>query len=148
MYKKILVPVDLSEHGFSDKALKQAIELCNFMKSELLVLTVQHGFQLPMVSGFFPEGAFAQLKSELSEALAEFAEKLLKGESIPYSTLVVEGKPSDEILTTASKEGADLIVMASQKHSNINKLVLGSVANKVVSRSQIPVLVIKPCAET
>ncbi|MCU8500973.1 universal stress protein, partial [Vibrio vulnificus] len=56
------------------------------------------------------------------------------------------GKPYATILEYAEKLGADLIIMPSHKRSKIDKVVLGSVASKVVENSPINVLVVKPQA--
>jgi nucleotide-binding universal stress UspA family protein len=49
--------------------------------------------------------------------------------------------PAEGILETAKNDGADLIVMASHGRSGVQRLLLGSQANKVVTHSKVPVLV-------
>jgi len=56
---------------------------------------------------------------------------------------VLQGNPSQEILKSAREMEADLIVIGSRGRTGIEKLLLGSVAEKVVLQSPIPVLMIK-----
>jgi len=55
--------------------------------------------------------------------------------------LVEDVAPADGIVQTAKTEGADLIVIGSHGRSGLTRLMLGSVANKVVAQSLVPVLV-------
>ncbi|HRE49872.1 MAG TPA: universal stress protein [Flavitalea sp.] len=92
--------------------------------------------------GFNPVGAFNQaedLKDEAAKFLAAAVDHL-KGENI--QTAVLEGQPSDAILEYASSWKADLIVMGSQNHSGLEKLIMGDVTASVLKRSRIPMLII------
>lgn len=142
MYKTILVPVDLSEEGYSDKAANHALEVLE-PGGKLILLTVVAGYQMPLVASYFPRGTFDKAIKSIHKQLEEFADEKLKIDRKDCVLIVEEGKPADCILSEAKKQNADLIVMAGHKHSAIERTVLGSVANKVVGRSQIPVLVIK-----
>ncbi|WP_162364912.1 universal stress protein, partial [Enterococcus faecium] len=65
-------------------------------------------------------------------------------EEVVYKRHIAEGKPYATILDYAERLGADLIVMPSHKRSRIDKVMLGSVASKVVENSPINVMVVKP----
>jgi nucleotide-binding universal stress UspA family protein len=54
------------------------------------------------------------------------------------------GKPADEIVRAAETTEADLIVMATHGRGGIRRLPIGSVANEVLHRGTIPILVIPP----
>lgn len=142
MYKTILVPVDLSEKGYSDEVVNHALEVLA-PKGKLILLTVVAGYQMPMVASYFPPGSFDKAVKEIQKQLKEFVEQKLPIDPADCTLEVKEGKPADEILKEAKRHKADLIVMASHKHSRLERTVLGSVANKVVGRSTVPVLVIK-----
>ncbi|WP_026960729.1 universal stress protein [Aliagarivorans taiwanensis] len=142
MYRTILVPVDLSEDGFSDKVIKQAAQLLD-NDGQLWLLNVVPGYQMPMVGSFFPKGSFEHFGKVAKQQLKEFADKHLGDSGLNYSLLVKEGKPADVILKYAAKHKVELIALASHKHSRVSEGMLGSVANKVVSRAPIPVLVVK-----
>ena len=142
MYKSILVPVDMAEDSFSDKAIKHARGVLT-EGGRLHFLRVIPGFQMPLVGSFFPEDAFDKVIKEAEKRLAEHIQLQLGETPLDYKLYTLEGKPADLIVRSAEKLEVDLIVMASHKHSRIEKTVLGSIAAKVAGRAKMPVLVIK-----
>jgi len=143
MYKNILVPIDLNEKGFADKALELAVWQAKSSGATLHLLNVLPGIHMSMVANYFPKDAAHQMKVDVKKLLTEFAELHVTAD-VHYTTHVAEGKPSRVILDHAQKIGADLIVMPSHKRSKVKKVILGSVANKVVQKSPVNVLVVKP----
>ncbi len=143
MYKQILVPVDLNDKGFSDKAMELAVWHAKKSNAEVHLLTVLPGIHMSMVATYFPKDAAGKMKQDVKRQLQKFAVQHIDEEVI-YKTYVAEGKPYATILEYASKLGADLIIMPSHKRSKVDKVVLGSVASKVVQNSPINVLVVKP----
>ena len=142
MYKSILVPVDMSEDGFADKAIAHAKGVLA-KGGKLYFLRVLPGYQMPWVGSFFPDGAFEKAMKEEEKKLEKYIAKQLDDKTVWVSTTTVEGKPADLILKRARKLKVDLIVMASHKHSRVERTIIGSVASKVVGRSSVPVLVVK-----
>lgn len=145
MYNNILVPVDLNEKGFCDKAVAQAVWLAKQSASQVHLLTVVPGIHLSMVASYFPKEAAHKMKVETSERLQSFAKQHID-DDITYHTYVAEGRPYTTIIDYAEQHGIDLIVMPSHKRSTLNRVVLGSVASKVVEHSPVHVLVLKPTA--
>jgi nucleotide-binding universal stress UspA family protein len=143
MYRQILVPVDLNDKGFSDKAVELAVWHAKNSNAEIHLLNVLPGIHMSMVASYFPKDAANQMKQDVKRQLKEFADKYIDDEVI-YKVHVAEGKTYSTILDHAEKLGADLIIMPSHKRSKIDKVVLGSVASKVVQNSPINVLVVKP----
>ncbi|WP_261816563.1 universal stress protein [Vibrio gallicus] len=143
MYKQILVPVDLNEQGFSDKALKAAVWHAKQSNAQLHLLNVLPGIHMSMVATYFPQDAVKQMKKDVEKQLRAFADNFIDPELV-YHVHIAEGKPYTTIIDYSEKLGTDLIVMPSHKRSKIDKVVLGSVASKVVENSHINVLVIKP----
>lgn len=143
MYKQILVPVDLNEKGFSDKALAQAVWHAKHSNAEIHLLNVLPGIHMSMVATYFPKEAANSMKNDVKNQLKAFANQFIDDDII-YKIHVTEGKPYAVILDYAEKLGADLIIMPSHKRSKIDNVILGSVASKVVQKSPINVMVIKP----
>ncbi|GAA5647934.1 MULTISPECIES: universal stress protein [Vibrio] len=143
MFKQILVPVDLNEKGFSDKAVQLAVWHAKHSNAEVHLLTVLPGIHMSMVATYFPKDAAKKMKADVKAQLKQFAEKQIDDEVV-YQIHVAEGKAYRTILDYADKLGADLIVMPSHKRSKMDKVMLGSVASKVVQSSPINVLVVKP----
>lgn len=143
MYKNILVPIDLNDKGFADKALALAVWHAQQANAKLHLLNVLPGVHMSMVANYFPKDAAHKMKLDMKVLLTEFAQQHI-GDSVDYSTSVAEGKACKMILQYASKIKADLIIMPSHKRSKVGKVILGSVANKVVQSSPVNVLVVKP----
>ncbi|MDE1250602.1 universal stress protein [Vibrio aestuarianus] len=143
MYKHILVPVDLNDKGFADKAVELAVWHARYSNAEIHLLNVLPGIHMSMVATYFPKDAAAKMKNDVKQQLKQFADQHIDDEII-YKLHVAEGKTYATILDYAEKLGADLIVMPSHKRSKIDKVMLGSVASKVVQHSPINVLVVKP----
>jgi nucleotide-binding universal stress UspA family protein len=61
----------------------------------------------------------------------------------PAQKIVVQGSPSDELLRVSQSLGIDLLIMGSLGRTGMEKILLGSVAEKVVLQSTIPVLLVK-----
>lgn len=143
MYKTILVPVDLNEKGFSDKAVTTALGVLS-EGGTLHLMKVIPGYQMPLVGSFFPEDSFKGYVNEAKKNIASFADSLLSDSGVNYKVYVEEGKASEEILEKCDKLNADCIVMASRKRNKANSLMIGSIANKVLHLSNVPILVVKP----
>ncbi|UJF19562.1 universal stress protein [Vibrio sp. SS-MA-C1-2] len=143
MYKNILVPVDLNEESFADKALEQAQALAATMGAEIHLLNVLPGIHMSMVASYFPQEAAQQMKADVKIQLEKFAAKYIT-ENVNYHLHIEEGKPYTTILKQSAKINADLIIIPSHKRSRLDKVMLGSVAAKVVENSPINVMVIKP----
>ena len=62
------------------------------------------------------------------------------GPRVPFETYVVEGTPAAAILDFADQSESDLVVLSTHGLSSLRRFFLGSVAEKVVRRSRVPVL--------
>lgn len=143
MYKHILVPVDLNEKGFSDKAIEVAQWHAKHSGAKLHLLNVLPGVHMSMVASYISTNAVHKMKEDVMDKLNEFAETHIT-EEVPYKTYVAEGRPYTTILEYAKELKADLIVVPSHKRSKVDRVILGSVASKVVDHSPINVMVVKP----
>lgn len=138
---KMLLATDGSE--FSRLALEKAAELAQATRSEIVVLSVSQLVNLgtvgPMV--YAPESAFEVPTKEESEGILQEVAEYLDKRGIAHRTLRVIGQPAEAILHTAEEEHADLIVMGSHGRTGLQRFLLGSVSNQVVSHSSVSVLV-------
>jgi len=73
----------------------------------------------------------------------KYIENIAKKEGLETERWIVDGNPADEILKLAEKESVDLIVMGTLGSSGIERFLLGSVADKVIRSSRIPVLTVR-----
>jgi|APCry1669190591_1035303.scaffolds.fasta_scaffold14642_1 nucleotide-binding universal stress UspA family protein len=147
MYNKILICNDGSP--LSKRAVAHAFKLAKLMGSEVLILKV-----IPRVIESHFDGAMALRPTEISRIEKSWAkaahnivdedqakaQKLgLKAESMVAKSDIVY----KAIIDVAVKKKADLIVMASHGRNGIQKLILGSETQNVLTHTQIPVLVLR-----
>ena len=140
--KTILCPVDFSSGASA--ATEYAVGLAEKLGARVHLL---HVYPLPMLAA--PDGGLmvtpevvARMSTESERAISEVAARYV-GRGAEIETHVSDGAPYAEILRKAEKIGADLIVMGTHGRSGIAHLLLGSVAEKVVRSSPIPVLTVR-----
>lgn len=143
MFSKILIPVDLENELFAEKALAVAIQQATDSNAVLHVVTVIPGFGMSMVGSFFPEDAMQKALAAVTKKLKQYADKKIPG-AIKVTTKVLQGKPHKEILKESKAVGADLIVIPSHNVTKVDKVLLGSTTGRVVERAKVSVMVIKP----
>jgi nucleotide-binding universal stress UspA family protein len=91
------------------------------------------------------EGIGDMLREEGTEALE--AVESIAGDRVPVETEVMEGSPSRKIVRYAEREGCDLIAMGTHGRGGIDRLLLGSVAERVVRSAEVPVLTVRVGSE-
>ncbi len=142
MYRKILVPLDGST--VAEGVLPHARALAHSEGAELVLLTVASN---PAMDFAFSDPALA-LRAEhdqeerSKEYIAE-VEKDLKSAGFTVSTLLRIGAIADVILEVAEEQKVDLIAMSTHGRSGPARWLLGSVADRVVRGSPVPVLLIR-----
>lgn len=141
--RHILAPTDFSEH--SKKALTYAFGLAKQFGARLSIL---HVVEIPPypVEGYAPPGLAATFLDDLErQAIQELAQLLPEaaGEKVEVVRSVVVGSPYRKILEATETEPVDLLVMATAGRTGISRLVLGSVAERVVRHAACPVLTIR-----
>ena len=142
-FKKILCPTDFSELSY--EAIKTAGELAFHFGSELCLLHVVSPMPVvPMGGGpatfnvpLYEQELETSSKRSLEEILNQLEWKDLRARLI-----VLRGNPADEIARTADEEEVDLIIIATHGRTGVDRLVFGSVAEKVVRHSKCPVLTV------
>ena len=141
LYKKILIATDGSE--YTKNSIDYGIDLAKNTQAKLHVIYVidTAAFaSIPMDAAW--ESMYELLKNEGDEATRYVAEKA-EAEGLEVEKLTVEGHPAEEIIKYAEKNSMNLIVMGTLGKSGLDRFLLGSVAEKVVRASKIPVLVVR-----
>ena len=139
MYDRIVVPTDGSE-GMA-RVLEHAADLARVHDAGLdfvYVVNTAAFANLPMETSW--EGVRESLREE-GEAALEGAERAVSG--VPNERHVLEGSPAREIVAYAERSGADLVVMGTHGRGGINRILVGSVAERVVRTAPIPVLTVR-----
>ncbi len=143
MFSKILIPVDLENEAFAEKAMDVAIQQAIDSDAKLHVVTVIPGFGMSMVGSFFPEDAMNKALTAVTKNLKQYASNKVP-KAIKVSAKVLQGKSHKEILKESKAVGADLIVIPSHNVTRVDKVLLGSTTSRVVERAKVSVMVIKP----
>jgi nucleotide-binding universal stress UspA family protein len=138
MYERLLVAVDHSE--YTKDVLDATRKLADIAKSEVLVLHVREREVLPRV-GLVPTETDDEVHKEVGAAVSELTGAGIKarGEIVD----AVYGRAAKEIVDSAERHNAGVIVMGSRGRSDLAGLVLGSTAHKVIHLSERPVLVVR-----
>ena len=141
LYDRILVPTDGSPKG--KRAVEHALELAAVHDAEVHAL---YAVDTASYAGTGMEATWAGIGDLLREDAEEAVEQvkaLAGGTDVAVETRVVEGAPGREIVRYATDAGCDLIVMGTHGRGGIDRLLLGSVAERVVRRSPVPVLTVR-----
>jgi nucleotide-binding universal stress UspA family protein len=143
--KRILVPTD-----FSDPAHAAARVGLGLAQRYGVPLTLLHvfgvgnqayaGLNLNLANDFV-RSAHSAARSALNEEATALA-----NQGVNISAVLNEGMPWEQILTTAQMTGADLIIMGTHGRRGVARVVLGSVAERVVRLSPVPVLTVHEMA--
>jgi nucleotide-binding universal stress UspA family protein len=121
MFEKILVATDGSEH--SEKAAIAGIELSKLTKGTVTAIYVEDREKQGI-------GATERVRDLASKA------------GIPFEAKIIKGNPAEEILKFAEDAKMDIIVIGSIGVTGLKKSMMGSVAEKVVLHSKVPVMTI------
>ena len=143
-FKKILFPVDLSES--SPKLVPYVTTMAEKFGAEIHLLFVARVFEYfsgiyvphPSISKFedeIVEGAKKRLKEFTEEYFSDFPETRAE---------VVPGDISEEILKYTGSKGIDLLILGTHGRKGLEKVVFGSVAERVAKTSPVPVLLVNP----
>lgn len=142
---KILCAVDLSEH--SKQVAEYAATLARKLNASVIVvytapsLSQYVGFHVPPNT---IENFVGEIVTGAEQSMQNFVAENFAG--IDAKGKVLIGYAAEEILNRANEEHADMIIMGTHGRKGIDRILFGSVAEKVVKNARIPVLTIRPSA--
>lgn len=141
--KKILCAVNLSED--LPDAAEYAAWLAKQLDAEVIVLNVTPDaahFSGFIISPDYTKDFVSKLEDGAKRALGDFMLKYFEGAKAQGR--IVQGDPAEEIMACADAEEVDLIIMASHGRNGLDRLLLGSVVQKVAKYAMQPLLTIRP----
>ena len=145
--RKILVPVDFSEN--STKLLQHAVDMAGKSGANIVVVYVVEG--LDKYSGLsIPHISLTEVEKELVQSAKSKMELFLEENlepSVPHEGVVLNGDIVEEINNFAANEGVDMIIMGTHGYKGLEKIVFGSVAERIVKTAPCPVLTCNPYKE-
>jgi nucleotide-binding universal stress UspA family protein len=137
--KKILMAHDGSKS--SEKALKKALQVAETFGSSLTVLSVIPELYLTELMALDRARILDTMTKETREMMEKIKAKSKHLKSL--KTVIRQGDPADEILKTAEKIKADVIITGSHGRHGAQRFLLGSVSSKIVDHAECDVLVVK-----
>lgn len=148
MYKQILIAIDGSE--LSTRGLEEGLKLAALLKSSVNIITVSE----PWASGAYdamgwsigyestPE--YKETREKQARAVLDPALDLAAKHGVPATTQhIADRYAADGILDAADRNKNDLIVMASHGRRGLNRILMGSQTQQVLTQSKVPVLVVR-----
>ncbi len=126
--KKILLSVDGSR--YSDTAATAAMRIAKILQAEVLVISVVYS-------------DYQEKRHHEAVENVKRVEAFMTKEDINVSGKILSGKPDEAILEEAKSKGVDLIVVGSHGRIGLDRLLMGSVSDRVISYSECAVLVVK-----
>ncbi len=144
MYRNILVPTDGSD--ITAKAVKTAIALAKTLGAKLSTISVKEPFPYSAISEMqpVPPQEFYDAQERIASARVKAVVDEAAQQGLDCAGHTIEAlHPWEAITDHAKSQGCDLIVMASHGRRGVSALLLGSETQKVLTHSEVPILVIK-----
>lgn len=141
---KILVAVDGSAQSLA--AVKSLVDHAAWFRDaeEITLLHAHPPIPYKAAAAWAGRDAVARYYSEESDAALEGAAQLLTSRGLRFATAKCVGDPAEEIVRHAADGRFDLVAMGTHGHSALENLLMGSVATRVLARSKVPVVFMKP----
>jgi len=139
--QKILVPTDGSD--YSIRAAEYAICIAKAQNAQLLLVYVVDELvvdQFPKVAE--RDSVENELKND-GQRFTHYIESLAEKEGVKASSLLLKGRPFEQIVNTTKSFNIDLVVMGTYGHRGAERILIGSVAERVIEYAPCPVLVVK-----
>ncbi|NPB10047.1 MAG: universal stress protein [Thermodesulfobacteria bacterium] len=142
--KTILFPTDFTQA--SERVLPYARYLAEKLEAKIIVLFVVE--ELAKYAHFYvPHSALDNLEAELMESAKKKMEIFMEDHFSDFpqaESLVLRGDVPEEIVKTAEEKNVDLIVMGTHGRKGLEKILLGSVTERVIKKAPCPVMTVNP----
>lgn len=140
--KKILVPVDLSD--VSTILLQYANDMAQKFSASLIFLVVAEDLYsysgLPV--GISLDPLDKDVVQYTQERMKSFIEENRHHLTVEFESIVLSGHPAQEIINFAAREKTDIIIIGTHGFTGLDRMIFGSIAEKVIKMAPCPVLVI------
>jgi nucleotide-binding universal stress UspA family protein len=139
--KKILIPTDGSD--YSMRAAQYGISAAKLLGAEVIIIYVIDTVVLDQISKITArENVEIELKQD-GERYIKYIAGLAERSGVKASRLIVTGRPFEQIVHIAKSLGANLIVMGTYGRKGAERILIGSVAERVIEYASCPVLVVR-----
>jgi nucleotide-binding universal stress UspA family protein len=139
--KKILIPTDGSD--YSMRAAQYGISIAKIVSAQVVVVYIVDEVVLDQIAKITVREAAQRELKEDGKGYVNYVLGLAEKEGVSSSSLIEEGRPFERIVHLARDLNADLIVMGTYGRRGAERILIGSVAERVIEYATCPVLVIK-----
>jgi len=143
LYQNIVIATDGSEN--SRKAISYGIKIAKLSGATVYAIHVVD--TLSVVSEIWTAGKelIQELMIKDGKKILSETKKIIEDSGVEVKDVLLDGHPGEEIIKFAENNNIDLIVMGTLGATGLEKFLMGSVAEKVVRHSKVPVMVVRTC---
>ncbi len=143
--KKILIPVDGSDHSLAAVEKADALGFLNSPDTEVFLVSVIADLTVTDIQSPDPDlrAKLIQMTRDKTETIMKHAEGLFSGKNVTLHPVIRTGNVAKEILKIAEDEQVDMIIMGNRGLGAFSGTLLGSVSSKVLSHAKCSVLIVK-----
>lgn len=138
IYKRVLIAID--EEPYADQVAQKGLQLGKQLNAEIAVLSVANTTDLLTEGGVTPDEMADIIRRDTRKSQKKILKNIFRDEEV--TQFFQEGKPHELILKVAGEWDADILVMGTQSQSGLSQVLLGSVSEKVLKNSKIPVFLV------
>jgi len=145
MFQNLLVPLDGSRFG--ELALMYAQSLAQKYAARIILLHVVPSIWEAEMRAEVPGSEDIVLETETEDATDYLRqkEKVLRDDGFRVTAVILKGEPIHNMILKASEtENADILIMSTHGFTGVRRLMFGNVAEKVINKATVPVLLIRP----
>ena len=142
VFRKILIATDGSKAA--EKAVDFGVQIAGLSGAKVYavyVIDTTPYYSIPLDEVWSKE-VYEQLETMGNEITSD-VEKAAKAAGLEAESLVLKGDPAERIIKFAEEQSVDMIVVGSHGIGEFERLVIGSVSEKVVRHAKVPVLVVR-----
>ncbi|MBI5056367.1 MAG: universal stress protein [Nitrospirae bacterium] len=143
-FNRIIVATDGSK--YSEAAVREAIGIAKRCGSTLIAISVvpsETASPFDIVHTEMMKETIVEKELKMAECTIKDLKAASEKEGVPVTGFIYSGKPYEAIINTAKEKKADLIVVGSHGRTGIDRLLMGSVTERVIGLSECAVLVVK-----
>jgi nucleotide-binding universal stress UspA family protein len=144
--RRVVVAADGSPA--SNQGLEQVADLAHRLGAKVVVVFVRHLPATTLLGNGMAQPSMLETLDEQESEVREAVMRLMGSTGVAWEFVVRSGSPGEEIVKVVEANGADLLVVGSNRHSSMHNLLLGSTAAYLATHSRAPVLVMRSNASS
>ena len=142
--KKILLPTDGSDSSI--RAAEYGVNIAKILGAQIVAVYIIDDVVLDEARAFFKAGEQEDVERKLRQAgqrYINYVLSLAEKEGVKAACLIAKGIPFEQIVNLTDKSNMDMVVMGTHGRRGTERILIGSVAERVIEYSSCPVLVVK-----